>query len=118
MQAKNPKQSLRPGSNVQVSMVLKEIPDALVIPSASLLTAQDGTTAVMTIAGDGRARQKAVKAGIKQGDEVQILEGLQAGEKVVSEGAYGLPDNCKIEIQEPGKPDEPSKDSKESDDKK
>jgi hypothetical protein len=31
---------------------------------------------------------------------VQILEGLQAGQKIVGTGAYGLPDNSKITAAE------------------
>jgi HlyD family secretion protein len=108
IQARNPKQSMRPGSSVQISMLVQTIPDALVIPASSLLTAQDGTTSVMLIASDGRAHVKRVRVGVKQGDQIQIVEGLQAGDKVVSEGAYGLPDNSKIEIQQPGQSEPPA----------
>ena len=121
IQAKNLKEVLRPGSSVQVSMLVKTIPDALVIPASSLLTAQDGTTSVMLISSDGRAHDKKVKVGVKQGDQIQIVEGLQEGDKVVSEGAYGLPDNSKIEIQQPGQSEPPAnlptKKSQDSDDK-
>jgi len=100
VQAKNPDQRLKPGSSVQVSMLAKTIPDALVIPAASLLTAPDGATSVMVAGTDGRAHKKDVKIGIRQGDEVQILEGVQAGDRIVTAGAYGLPDNTKITIEE------------------
>lgn len=100
VQANNSKESLRPGSSVQLSMVVRTIPDALVIPAASLLTAEDGTTSVMQIGSDGRAHQKSVRVGIKQGDQVQIVEGLQDGDHIVSAGAYGLPDNSKVEVQD------------------
>ena len=46
--------------------------------------------------------------GVKQGDLIQIVEGLRAGDKVVSEGAYGLADNSKIEIQQPGQSEPPA----------
>jgi multidrug efflux pump subunit AcrA (membrane-fusion protein) len=94
--AKNPKGRLKPGSSVQVSMVARSVPDALAIPAAALLTAQDGTTSVMVAGSDGRAHQKPVKIGIRDGDRVQIVEGLSAGDRVVGSGAYGLPDNSKI----------------------
>ena len=63
IQAKNPKEVLRPGSSVQVSMLVRTIPDALVIPASSLLTAQDGTTSVMLIGSDGRAHERKVRDG-------------------------------------------------------
>jgi HlyD family secretion protein len=114
VQAKNPKQKLMPGTSIQVSMLAQTIPDALVIPAAALIAAQDGTSAVMLAGPDNRAHQKAVKVGIRQDDDVQIVDGLKEGDKVVAAGAYGLPDNSKITMEEAKSTD--SKDS--SDDKK
>ena len=99
IQAKNPAQRLKPGTSVHVSMLAKTISNALIIPAASLLTAEDGATSVMLAGADGRAHQKVVKVGVRQGDEVQIVDGLQAGDQVVAAGAYALPDNTKITIQ-------------------
>ena len=104
MQAKNPGEKLKPGTTVQVSMVARSVPDAISVPSAALLTAADGTTSVMVAgrceksknATDQCAHQKTVKAGIREEDRVQIVEGLQAGDRIVATGAYGLPDNSKI----------------------
>lgn len=93
---KNPHERLKPGTSVHLSMIAKSVPDALVVPVASLLTAPDGTVSVMLAGSDGHAHQKTVKTGIRQGDEVQIVQGLNAGDKVVGSGAYGLPDNSKI----------------------
>jgi HlyD family secretion protein len=93
---KNPHERIKPGTSVQLSIVAKSVPDALVVPSASLLTAADGTVSVMVAGNDGHAHQTTVKTGIRQGDQVQINEGLHAGDKVVGTGAYGLPDNSKI----------------------
>lgn len=104
VQAKNPGERLKPGTSVQVSMIARSVADALAIPIAALLTAPDGTTSVM-VAGsceksksvsDQCAHQKTVKAGIRETDRVQIVEGLQAGDKLVGTGAYGLPDNSRI----------------------
>jgi HlyD family secretion protein len=99
VQAKNRDQRLKPGSNVQLSIVAQVVPDALVVPASALLTASDGGTSVMVVGSDGRAHQQAVKAGIKQGDEVQVVEGLKQGQQVVASGAYGLPDNTKITVE-------------------
>ena len=101
VQVKNTDQRLKPGTSVQVSMLAQTVANALVIPAAALLTAQDGTTSVMQVSADSRAHQKTVKAGIRQGDEVQIVEGLQAGDRIVASGAYGLPDNTKIKAESP-----------------
>jgi HlyD family secretion protein len=119
LEAKNPKQQLKPGTSVQLSLTAKTVKDALVVPTAAVITAADGSSAVMVVGNDGRAHQKAVKLGIRQDDDVQILEGVNAGDKVVATGAYGLPDNTKIKAEaatetpkESSK--EPPKESKES----
>jgi RND family efflux transporter MFP subunit len=96
VQMKNPDERLRPGTSVEISMIARSIPDTLAIPAAALLTAQDGTTSVMVAGNDGKAHQTSVKTGIRDGNRVQIVEGLQAGQKIVGEGAYGLPDNSRI----------------------
>jgi HlyD family secretion protein len=105
VQGKNPHEVLRPGTSAQLSMVARTLPDALAIPSAALLTGQDGTTSVMVAGSDGKAHQHPVKVGIRDGDRIQIVEGLQAGEKIVGTGAYGLPDNSPITTAE-AKPDD------------
>jgi HlyD family secretion protein len=99
VQAKNPSQRLKPGSSVKVSMVAQTVREALVAPVAAVLTAPDGSTSVMLVGEDGRAHQKPVKLGIKQADNVQIAEGLQAGQRVVTTGVYGLPDNVKLNVE-------------------
>jgi HlyD family secretion protein len=99
VKAENPKGRLRPGTSVQISMLARSVPDALVIPAVAVLTAPDGSSYVMVAGSDNKAHQKTVKTGIRQGDQVQILEGLAEGERVITSGAYGLPDNTKIRIE-------------------
>jgi HlyD family secretion protein len=101
VQAKNPKQTLKPGSSVRLSMVSEAVPDALVVPVSAVLTGADGVTTVMVIAADQHAHQQAVKLGIRQDDKVQITDGLKEGQRVVTDGAYGLPDNAKVSIEVP-----------------
>jgi multidrug efflux pump subunit AcrA (membrane-fusion protein) len=99
VQAKNPKQTLKPGTSVRLSMVSETVPDALVVPASAVLTAADGSATVMVIGSDQHARQLAVKVGIRQDDNVQILDGLKEGQSVVASGAYGLPDNTKVSVE-------------------
>ena len=105
-EARNPKHDLKPGTSVQLALTAQTVNGALVIPLNSVLTAPDGATTVMLAGSDGRAHQKAVKLGIRNGDDVQILEGLSDSDKVVSNGAYGLPDKTRIKIQTPEAPGE------------
>ena len=125
VQAPNPKQRLKPGTSVQVSMLAETVSDAVAVPANSVLTAQDGATTVMLIGPDNRAHQTPVKVGIHDGDRVQIVEGIQPGAKVVLAGAYGLPDKTKVTVEasaapEGKKPDAGSEDKHkdQKDDKK
>jgi HlyD family secretion protein len=93
---KNPGERLKPGTSVQFSALARSIQNALVVPAAALLTAQDGTTSVMLAGNDGRAHQVKVKTGVRSDDQIQIVDGLHAGDRVVASGSYGLPDNRKI----------------------
>ena len=108
-EAKNPRQELKPGTSVHLSLTAQTVKDALVVPASSILTAQDGSNTVMLAGSDGMAHQQSVKVGVRNGDDVQIVEGVKEGDKVVSTGAYGLPDKTKIKIEAAEAPAEASK---------
>ena len=110
-EAKNPKHELKPGTSVHLSVTAQTVKDALVVPTTSILTAPDGSTTVMLAGSDGLAHQQAVKVGIRNGDDVQIVEGVKEGDKVVTNGAYGLPDKTKIKVEAPEPPGGESKPS-------
>jgi len=119
VQARNTKGRLRPGTSVQISMLSRTIPNSVVIPAAAVLSNADGGKYVMLAGSDNKAHQKTVKTGVRQGEEMQILEGVAEGDRVVATGAYGLPDNTKIRAEaaegsgEPGRPSaEKEKESK------
>lgn len=101
VEARNPKQELKPGTSVQLSLAAQTLKDALVLPASAVLTAPDGATTVMVAGSDGRAHQTAVKLGIHSGDDVQVIDGVKENEQVISSGAYGLPDKTKIKVEAP-----------------
>jgi len=98
-EAKNPQHELKPGTSVTVSLTAQTVKDALVVPVSSILTAPDGSTTVMLAGSEGLAHQKAVKLGIRSGDDVQVVDGVTDADKVVTSGAYGLPDKTKIKVE-------------------
>ena len=101
VQAANPEGKLRPGTSARVSIVAQHVAETVVIPAVALLTAE-GATSVMVAGADGRAHQRDVQVGIRQDNAVQITAGLQPGERVVTTGAYGLPDKTRIKVEESG----------------
>ena len=98
--APNPDGRLRPGTTVTVQMSAHTLNDAVVVPAAALLKTPEGETTVMVVGNDGLAHQVSVETGIRQGDRLQITKGLSGGEKVITTGAYGLPDKTKVKIAE------------------
>src|SRR5882762_356068 len=115
VKAENPKGRLRPGTSVKISMLARAVPNSLVIPATAVLTAPDGGNYVMVAGSDNKAHQKTVKTGIRQSDQVQILDGLAEGERVITSGAYGLPDNTKIRIEAAQEPEKAEPDKHGSD---
>ena len=99
VQAKNPKQELKPGTSVQLSLAAKALPNALAVPVAAVQPGADGSTVVMLLGSDGLAHRTPVRTGIKQDDDIQIVDGLKAGDRVILSGAYGLPDKTKVKVE-------------------
>jgi RND family efflux transporter MFP subunit len=113
VQAPNPGDRLRPGSSVRVTMIGETVPSAIVIPMAALLTDPDGVTSVIVLDGDNVPHKKKVKTGIRDAQNIQVTDGLQGGERVVTLGAFELDKEdedvlakTKIQVQAPKMPDE------------
>lgn len=78
-----------PGSYVTVYLLSAPMTDVLALPRTAL-TEEQGTYFVYLQTAPDEYRKQEVKPGADNGQEVQILAGLQAGDKVVVEGAYQL----------------------------
>lgn len=109
VEAVNPKERLKPGASVRVSIVGAKVPNAVVVPPSALLPTAEGETVVMAVGSDSLAREKKVEIGIREPDKVQILSGVSPGEQVITVGGLGLEDKAKVTIQ---KPDENAADDK------
>ncbi len=98
----NAKEHLKPGETVHVTIVTEKIEDATVIPTSALLPSKEGTDVVMVVDAGLRAHERKIRVGIREGDRVQVLEGLQTGEKVITVGGLGLEENAQVLIQAAG----------------
>jgi HlyD family secretion protein len=101
LEAMNTGEHLKLGSTVQISIDAGEVPGAIVVPAAALLSSDEGGEKVMVAGSDGLAHEHAVKVGIRSDDDVQILSGVNEGEQVITEGGLGLDDKAKVEIATP-----------------
>lgn len=106
VQAANPGEKLKPGGTVRVNIIAETIQDTIIVPASALLNSDDGATKVMVILPDNTARERRVSVGVRQGKRVQIVSGLQEGDKVVTSGGLGLEDKAKVAIQQPKAEDE------------
>ena len=98
VEAQNKSGALRPGSTVQVEIVAQTVENAIAIPTQALLTVPGGGTSVMVVGDHNRAHETAVETGIRSGDLVQIVKGLQPGQMVITTGAYGLPNDTEVKV--------------------
>jgi len=89
---------------VKVSFLRDEQPDRAAAPSArfsvpkSAVRTLDGRSVVFVLKGD-RVERRAVRAGLEEGDQVEVLSGVSAGEQVVVEGPVDLKDGDRVKIQ-------------------
>jgi multidrug efflux pump subunit AcrA (membrane-fusion protein) len=74
------------------------IPDAIQVPAAAILPADDGSTNVLIVEPDGAAKKRSVKVGLRTTDKVQIVEGVSPADLVITEGGYGLDDGTKVKV--------------------
>lgn len=72
---------LRSNMNVTVAFVGDELTDALVVPTVAIVT-QDGQSGVLVPGNRDRIRFRPVTLGSQAGDQIQILEGIDEGDRV------------------------------------
>jgi HlyD family secretion protein len=113
VQAENPEEKMKPGGTVQVSIRADLIQDTLLVPASALLNSDEGGEKVMVVGKDSLAHERKVTVGIREGNRVQILGGVNEGEKVITEGGLGLDDKAKVTIKS-----EEDEDDDDDDDKK
>jgi len=116
VQSANPGQRLKPGTSVRVEMIARTVPSALIIPQAAVLTSPSGSTSVIVVGSENKPEKKSVSLGIRDAGNVQVTEGLQSGERVVTVGAFELSKldedvlaKTKVEIQAPKEEEEDEK---------
>lgn len=78
-----------PGAFVEVYLLSTPIEKALVLPITSLTEEQGAYFVYIQLDEDGYKKQE-VQIGANNGKDVQILSGIKAGDRVVTEGAYQI----------------------------
>lgn len=94
----NAQHTLWPGQFVDVRLMLKSQPNAIVVPTAALQTSQNGTF-VYVVNQDLTAQPQQVKVGWTAGDDTIIASGLEPGQRVVTDGQLRLTPGAKVDIK-------------------
>jgi len=90
-----PQPGLRSGLFGRASFPAAERP-VLLLPAAAVVE-RGQLTGVYVVDGQNVARLRLVTAGPRRGDRVEILSGLNAGERIVTQGAERVTDGARIE---------------------
>lgn len=86
----NPRGQLRPGLSVTATIQASgPRTTRLTVPRAAI-TRIDGKPTVFVRAGEHAVQPRQLKLGAEDADDVAVLEGLQAGEQVVTQGVLAL----------------------------
>ena len=95
----NEKQNLWPGQFVNLKAILTNEPNAIVIPSVAVQTSQTGQF-VYTVNPDNTVEMKTVTVR-RIIDTNSIVDGLTAGETVVTDGQLRLVPGAKVQVKSP-----------------
>ncbi len=130
----NPGEQLKPGTSVHGVIIAEEVKAATVVPAAAILPGEEGGTAVLVVDANSTVHRRAVRIGVREGNQVQILNGVTPGEEVVVVGGLGLDDKAKVKVvttaveeagdedenapEDPGAKDKGGKDQKKDEGKK
>ncbi len=94
----NGQRLLKLGMFVSVELPLNEPARALVVPRQAVYPDEAGEPHVYKVSGDD-AEFVPVELGAQTKDSVQILSGLQEGDKIILSGGYGLPEKTKVRVK-------------------
>jgi len=85
----NANRQLRAGMYVRAQVFTGTTQRGIVIPLSSVVDEDGQPVAYVELEGELFERRP-LKLGTRQGDRVQVLEGLKAGDRVVTQGAYNI----------------------------
>ncbi len=90
-----PARALRVGESVTGRITLAEHPNAVVVPAAAVVPADEGVR-LFVVDARNVAHARPVTVGARTEEEVEVLSGLKGGEVVVTSGAFGVADGATI----------------------
>jgi membrane fusion protein (multidrug efflux system) len=91
---------LKPGMFVETKVLIRNNPNALVIPRKSVSYKQNQAFVYISQRQGMQVQvsERPIKTGIAEGDFIEVLEGLEEGDRIVTVGIEGLKDKMKVRI--------------------
>ena len=80
----NRERALKTGQIVRVVLKRRQLRDVIMVPLSSVIPLEDGYA--VYIVNDDKAKRRLVKLGFLRGRSVQILDGLEAGDRLIVRG--------------------------------
>jgi RND family efflux transporter MFP subunit len=80
---------LRVGQNVTLHVETAHVDEWVAVPESALVEEGDQLVAFVQVSGETFEKRE-LKVGIRDSGFVQVLEGIKAGERVVTKGAYAI----------------------------
>jgi membrane fusion protein (multidrug efflux system) len=90
----NAEAKLRPGMFVRVRLIFEKRSNVLLIPEQALVP--DAKAPYVFRVSDGKAARVVVKPGLRRNAQVEIIEGLAAGDEIVTAGQLKLRDGAPV----------------------
>lgn len=87
---------LFPGAFANIVLIMEQIENALMVPAISVIPELNSQR--LFVVRDGRVERLTVQTGIRTSDRVQILDGLQQGDLVLTTGLLQVRDGMEVEI--------------------
>jgi membrane fusion protein, multidrug efflux system len=103
----NREEHLTPGQFLSVSLILGTLKDVVTVPMEAVQQGPDGSF-VYVVQPDQTARQRPVKLALTRDGRAALIEGVAAGETVVTDGHSRLTPKSKVKIKD-SNPTKPSK---------
>jgi membrane fusion protein (multidrug efflux system) len=91
---------LRAGMFARVRLIVGDRQDALVIPEEALVPAGSDQYVFRVV--DGKAERVKIQIGARRSARVEVIEGLKAGDLVVTAGQLKIRDGAPVKIVDPG----------------
>lgn len=93
----NPELKLRPGMFIKADIITAQKDSAVVIPKDVIMSGSRGKY-VFVVGRNSAADDRRITTGISNQDEIEILEGLKANDRLIIKGFETLRDNSKVKV--------------------